>query len=614
MADSISQNAARYRELVANGRWAIQTVWRTSPYPAGGMLALLVLRSGVPAGLALVARGLVNAAVGAMQAGATTLGPLAPWLAMGLVLALIEALGSISHKLLVHRLSSDLNLKITSDILEHAAHLDLSFFEDPRMQDMITRAQGDSASRLLQFYTHSQQALMFLIQTISLVGILVILEPLVLLVVGPIAAPYMVFQWRLSKKRYQTVYDRTEKRRWTSYFMGRFTSAVAATESKLLDLAPLLIPKFQKLMREFREQDRKIHLREFTGSALFAAIATVAFYAVFVRVALRALSGALTIGDLAIFAGATTRLRSMLDNGIRAGTSAAEQSLYVANLRAFLAVRPRVEAGPGLVPSSCEGEIRVENVSFRYPGSEEWVLRGVSLTIAPGETLGIVGENGAGKTTLAKLLARLYDPDDGQILLDGVPLPELSLEYLHSRIGFMAQGAGRFEATAADNIAYGNWRELIEKREQLERIARLANVDSLIEAMPDGYDTMLGRAFGHYNLSSGQWQRIAMARTLARDASILILDEPSSNLDARAESELLETLSRLASKCTTVLISHRFSTMGIADRVVMMDRGMVVESGTHEELLAKRGHYARLFELHERHRLRVRPNGEEAAS
>jgi len=294
------------------------------------------------------------------------------------------------------------------------------------------------------------------------------------------------------------------------------------------------------------------------------------------------------------------RLRAMLDNGIRSATVAMEQSLYIENIRAFLDVQPRIKLGLGLEPESMRGGIRAENVTFRYPGSVEPVLRQICLDIEPGETVAIVGENGAGKTTLAKLIARLYDPDEGRILFDGVPVRDLSVEHLHRHISFLGQNYGRYEATVAENIAYGNWREMLEKQDQVERIARLANIDSLIEAMPEGYGTMLGRTFGQYDLSGGQWQRIAIARVLARDSAVLILDEPSSHLDVRAERELFQSLQTLAKGRTTILISHRFSTVSMADRIIVMDRGTVVESGTHAELLAEAGQYSRLYGLHRR--------------
>jgi len=590
----------RFRDLFVSVRWALEVVWETSRHVAVGLVVVTIVRGAVPAGLALAARGLINAAVDSADRNLVSLTPAVPWLALAFGITMAEALGSLANKLFAERLHDDINLRITSDILEHASRLDLSFFENPRMQEMIARAQQDSAARFSRFFTEGQRAITQLVQAVSLTGILVVLEPLILVVVVPVALPFVLFQWRLANRRYRTEYFRSEKRRWSNYFLSRMTSPQSVAEVRLLDLAPLLVRRFRELMHEFRHQDRKLQLREFNGSSVFALLTTVAFYLVFVRVTVRVLRGSLTIGDLAIFGAAIARLRSMLDNGIRSATVAMEQSLYIENIRAFLDVQPRIKVGLGLEPKPMRGEIRVENVTFRYPGSADPSLHQVSLDIEPGETVAIVGENGAGKSTLVKLIARLYDPDEGRVLFDGVSVRDLSVEHLHRHIAFLGQDFGRYEATAAENIAYGNWREMLEKQDQVERIARLANVDSLIEAMPEGYGTMLGRTFGRYDLSGGQWQRIAIARVLARDSKLLILDEPSAHLDARAERELFQSLQMLAKGRTTILISHRFSTVSMADRIVVMDRGRVVESGTHAELLAEPGQYSRLYELHRR--------------
>jgi ABC-type multidrug transport system fused ATPase/permease subunit len=237
-------------------------------------------------------------------------------------------------------------------------------------------------------------------------------------------------------------------------------------------------------------------------------------------------------------------------------------------------------------------------VTFTYSGPNEPALKDISLYIKPGETVALVGENGAGKTTLVKLIARLYDPDEGSILFDGVDVKELSLVSLHSKISFVFQTFGRYEATVGENIAYGDLRKVMDDTEKIEQIARLAGVHNMIQAMPQGYNTMLGRIFGEYNPSEGQWQQIALARAFARHAVLLILDEPTSNLDARSEYELFSRFQEVAQGRTTILISHRFSTVSMADRILVMDKGQIVEQGTHQGLITQGGHYASLYRLH----------------
>ena len=255
-------------------------------------------------------------------------------------------------------------------------------------------------------------------------------------------------------------------------------------------------------------------------------------------------------------------------------------------------------AGSSMLSRSARAEIRFKNVSFTYPGSAEPALRDISLHIRPGETIALVGENGAGKTTLVKLLARLYDPDSGGIEFNGADLRTLSLTELHKQIGFVFQDFSRYEATAADNIAYGDWRLMTGEREKVEEIARQAGVDTMVRSMPAGYETRLGRLFGEHDLSGGQWQKLAIARAFARDASVLILDEPTASLSVHAEYDLFYSFHELSRGRTTILVSHRFSTLSIADRILVMEKGRIIENGSHQELMGRAGPYANLYRLH----------------
>ncbi len=590
------------RGLLLNAAWALKLSWSANVSLTSGVIVVSLGRAIIPAGLALTVRGLINAAVGALANNTKEITTVLPWLLLGLVLTIVEAVSQRATSLFMQRLHDDLNLRITSDVLTHAAELEVGCFEDPHVREIIERAQQSTAHHFSQFMDDSLTALTNLVQTVLLVGVLMYIEPVIVLVLGPLAFPYLLFQWRLAKKRYAVEQSRTTKRRWTGYFVSRLMSPQSVGEVKLLDLAPLLIDKFRSLMAEFRDQDRMIYVRSFLGGSVFAVFTTVAFYAVFAWIVMRALQGAMTIGDLAIFAGVTSRLRGTLEKSILSISSAMEQTLYISNLVEFLSVRPRITGTSGVIPSTTRGEIEFKDVSFAYPGSREPALSHVSLHIRPGETVALVGENGAGKTTLVKLIARLYDPDHGCIAFDGFDLRELSLAYLQSQISFVFQGFGRYEASAADNIAYGDWRRMLHNRELIERAALLAGVHSMVKGLPQGYDTMLGRMFGEYDLSGGEWQKIAVTRAFARDAALLILDEPTSNLDVRAEYELFCRFRELARGRTTILISHRFSTVSMADRILVMERGRIVESGSHQDLIAKAGTYASLYDLHQRQR------------
>jgi len=593
-------SSADIKRLLSNTWWAAKLIWATNTVLALGLVGAGLLQGVLPAGVVLFARGLVNAFVGNTSKGAEGIEAIVPWLLLGLVLALLEAINPLAQRFFVQRLHDDINLKITGEILDHAARLEIAFFEDSRLRAMIERAQQGPAEHCLKFVHDTQNALINLIQSLSLVGILVFIEPLVLVVLAPSAVPYLFFHWRLSKRYFLEEYQRTPKRRWTNYFVALLTSRNSVTEIKLLGLAPFLIEKFRFLIRQFRDHDRLLHRRSLAGSTVFAAVTTVAFYVILVRVALKALNGVLTVGDIAIFAGATSRLRFTLERAIVSVSGAMEQTLHISNIIDFLSVKPRLASDPAPADRSSQGAIEFDNVVFTYPGATQPTLRGVSLHIDPGEIVALVGENGAGKTTLVKLIARLYDPDQGRVKFDGMDLRTVSVDYLHENISFVLQEYVRYEATAMDNIAYGDWRRMMGKQQDVERAAQLAGVDDLIRSMPRGYNTMLGRLFGEYDLSGGQWQKLAIARAFARDASVLILDEPTSSLSVQAEHDLFCRFRELSRGRTTILVSHRFSTLRMADRILLMEAGRIVECGTHQQLMSNEGRYARLYRLHRR--------------
>jgi len=587
------------RRLMAKACWSFKITWSTHKPLLSGTIAAGLLQSLAPAALVLTARGLINAIVAVLNGDSNDTTALLLWLGLGLTLTLVTAVSSTANRLFTRRLQDELNLRITSDILDHAARLDLAQFEDPRFQDIIERAQQNTAQNFSQFITNALTVAVNSVQIISLIAILVAIEPTIVLLFLPIILPYMLYQWSLANTHYNLKRSRSTKRRWARYFVKLMTQQESVPEVKVLGLAPLLKRKFRSIMTEFRDQDRKLYFRGFIINVVFAVLSAVAVYVAFALVAFRVAGGGLSIGDVAVYGVAATRLRGLLENTITAMVTTIEQTLFISNLMEFYEIRSQINGRAGLVLTSMRAEIELKHVTFTYPGSKKPVLKDISLHIKPGETVAFVGENGAGKTTLAKLIARLYDPNQGSILFDGHDTRFLSLDYLHSQVCFVSQVFARYEASVADNIAYGDWRRLLHDRERIEQLARLADVHNMVEAMPQGYDTMLGRRFGEYTLSAGQWQQIALTRAFGRDAKLLILDEPTSNLDARSEFRLFRRFQELAQGRTTVLISQRFSTVSMANRIFVMDKGQIVEAGTHQELTAKGGHYANLYKLHQ---------------
>lgn len=587
--------------------WIFKLAWSTAPSLFIGIVTVSVIRSLVPAAMALATRNLINGVSAQLNGSTQESDEILLWLVVSATISLVAAIANTGNRFFAQRLQDELNLGINADILVHAAKLDFAFFEDSQARDMLYRARNNMALHCTQFLTISLSIIINVIQIISLLAILVMIQPLVVFLMVPVSFVYLIFQWRFARKRFEEEHARATRNRWTQYYVGQLTNESSVAQVKLLGLAPLFIRQFHDIMTDFRDRNRKLHFHELIGGTLFAAASVIVIYIAFAQATLSVISGELTIGDVAIFGGAIVRLRGATDSLIGWLGGLRWQGLFVSNLIEFFGTEPQMLEDGNVFPESSRGAVELQQVGFTYPGTDVPVLEDVSLRINPGETVAIVGENGSGKTTLVKLLTRLYDPGEGCVLFDQVDLRELAPGYLQSQISFVFQNFERYAASAAENIAYGDWQRLLDDQEEIERIARQTAVHPMIEAMPQGYETMLGRNFGKYTLSGGQWQRLAIARAFARNSSLLILDEPTANLDARAEFQIFSDFKKLAQGRTTILISHRFSTVSIADRILVMHEGQIIEQGTHDQLLADDGHYATLYNL-QRQRLNLSDN------
>ena len=581
-------------------RWVLGLAWDIAPGHLAGIVVTALVKSLVPAALAWVAKSLVDAITAETASGSPDAGAIVPWLAIGLALAVLDSVSTGVRTYLSRRLADNLHLAVTTNILTHAEQLDVERFEDVDTQDSLQRARAMTGNRFVTLITQAFGAISSALQVVTLTAVLVVIQPWTLLVVAVFAPAFLVVRWRLARRLYALEYNRATRRRWTDYFVDLVTRHVSVAETRLLGLSPLLIRSCRSLLAEFRDQNRAMYRANLVTAFFFTALSVGAFYALLLGITLRALEGAATLGDVAVFFGASARLQTSLQAGVDSITGLLQGSLNVSALMEFFDQRPSTRAAADPVPADWAGSITLEDVDFSYPGSSEPVLQGLSLEIPAGQTVALVGENGSGKTTLAKLVAGLYTPDRGCIRLDGRDITEIDPASLHRQIAFIFQNFSRYEATAADNIAYGDWEHILGDRPRVEEIARAAGVHEMITTMPDGYDTLLGRSFGAYDLAGGQWQKLAVARAFARPARLLILDEPTAAHDARAEYELFVRARELAHGRTTLLISHRFSTLGMADRILVMHEGQIVEQGTHDQLMRLAGRYSELYGLHQR--------------
>ena len=501
---------------------------------------------------------------------------------------------SLLDALLSERFSNETSVRL----MEHAATLDLEDFEDSELQDRLERARRQAAGRsslIGQLFNQAQDV----VTVASFAAGLLVYAPWLIAFLAIALLPAFIGEAHFNAQSYSLNYARTPERRELDYVRQTGASAETAKEVKIFGLNAFLIARYRALSASFFAANRAIALRRAGWGSLLSAIGTIAYYVAYAYIVWRTIHGDFSIGDLTFLAGSFRRLRNLLENLLMGFSQVAGQALYLDDLFSFFEIQPEIvpPPHPRPFPVPIRSGFAFENVGFRYPGAERWAVRGLTFTLRAGEILALVGENGAGKTTVVKLLARLYDPDEGRILLDGHDLREYDLFEIRANIGVIFQDFVRYHFTAADNIAVGR----IEARHDRARIVAAAErslADEVIRKLPQGYDQMIGKRFRTgIDLSGGEWQKVAIARAYMRDAQLLILDEPTAALDARSEFEVFKRFKELSLGKTVVLISHRFSSVRMADRIVVLVDGAVEAMGTHAELLEQRGRYAELFEL-----------------
>ena len=598
-------------------RWAalrnigpfLRMVWRASPGLLLITLTLRVIRAVLPVAALWFGKLIIDEVVrlSALSDGPATLSGwatsgeitlLAVYVGAEFALAVLSDLLSRIGGLVDSLLSERLTMSSSIRLMEHAATLDLEDFEDAEFQDKLERARRQSSGRM-PLLSQLMGQIQDVLTVVTFAGGLVVFNPWLIVLLLVALIPAFLGEAHFNAQSYTLDFRRTPERRELDYVRQTAASAETAKEVKIFGLNAFLIDRFRVLSQSFYASNRQIAQQRALWGAVFTSVGTVGYYLAYAWIIGSTLTGTLTIGDLTFLAGSFRRLRTLLEGLLVSFSSTAAQALYLDDLFGFFEVTAEIRspATPLPMPVPIRRGFVFEDVGFRYPGAERWAVRHLSFTLQAGETLALVGENGAGKTTLVKLLTRLYDPDEGRITLDGRDLRDYDLDALRGAMGVIFQDFVRYNLTAGDNIAVGR----IAARDDHARIARAASsslADAVIEGLPEGYDQMIGKRFRNgVELSGGEWQKLAIARAYMRDAQVLVLDEPTAALDARSEFEVFQRFKELSAGKTAVLISHRFSSVRMADRILVLSGGKVEASGTHAELLAQKGRYAELFEL-----------------
>jgi ATP-binding cassette, subfamily B, bacterial len=576
----------------------LKIVWRSGPLVVTMGLVLRLFASLLPIALLWIAKLIIDSIVHAV-ASHQPVGRGFWWLvAAEFGLAVLGSFLGRTIDYFDALLADKYTRHVSIEVMKHAAALDLATYEDPVFYDRLERARVQATDRLGMIQSIGR-LVQQVITAVSLSVSIIVFSPwlLLLLILGVI--PAFLGESHFAFLGYATNFRQTPIRRQLDYLRVLGGSREAAKELKLFGLKEFLIERFTRLSDQIYRENIGLARRRLIAGAFLSMIGTAGYYSAYVFIVWRTIHGVLTIGELTFLSGAIVQASGNIQQIFSTLASIADQALFLTDLLAFFEMRPTIFSKPNALPAPrpIVRGFEFRNVSFRYPGSSRLVLSGLNFQLRPGERVALVGENGQGKTTIVKLMTRLYDPLEGQILLDGIDLREYSLEDLYREIGVIFQDFMRYEMTARENIAVGQI-ETLARLEPLQEAARKSMAAPVIERLHFRYEQVLGRRFeGGVDLSGGEWQKVALARAYLRNAQILILDEPTAALDARSEFEVFRRFSELTTGKTALFISHRFSTVRMADRVVVLENGKITEDGSHEELANLGGRYAEMFEL-----------------
>jgi ATP-binding cassette subfamily B protein len=577
-------------------RRTLALVWRSSPGMTVTLAAVTLVGAGAPLGVAYVGKRIVDAVVEGSRADTLR------WVLCELALILGQALTSRALQLVRSILGSRLGIDINVAILEKALTLELADFEDPEFYDRLTRARREASSRPISLLTEAFFLVQNLLTLLGYVVMLVKFSGWAVLALVVATVPATIAEMRFSKLAFRIRNWRSPDSRRLIYLEYVLANDEHAKEVKLFGLGPLLLGRYKTLAEAFHDEDRRLAMKRAAVTQLLSFLGSGAFYGAYAVMALAAAARMISLGTMTLYVVAFRQGQQSFQSVLSSIGSIYEHNLYMSNLFLYLgeerkrpALPPKTEKK---VAASAGDAIVFEDVGFRYPDQERWVLRHIDLRVPVGQSLALVGENGAGKTTLIKLLTRLYRPSEGRIFLFGRDLNDWDEDELRAHFGVVFQDFNQYQLKMRENVGLGSVPHL-DDEPRIERAVELGGASEVVKALPSGLDTPLGRWFANgTELSGGQWQKVALSRALMRnEADVLILDEPTAALDAQAEHAVFERFRKLAEGRTTIVISHRFPTVRMADRILVLEQGQITESGTHAELVAAGKTYAKLFAL-----------------
>ncbi len=598
----IPSSAADFRNYKKAFVWTVRQLWGCSSRLTLSLLGSSLINSFIPA-LSTLAIGLLIQSLSTddVMSGAldfTLASPPGFWISVVILLFLLGTFLDELVQFFSSRLSDELAVHVQSKLYSHAADMELPFFEDASSLDKVFRFRA-SVNR--GFLAPVMGAINFssgMIQTVSLLGLMIWYAPVPALLLLVSAIPVAAVQIILTRQRFELEVQTTRRKRWVTYVSELITDPNTVPTIKIFGLATTLLRRFSRVQDEINVERSILHRRR----VRWVMSATGVFFAAFLGVMLWMVHqmsvGALTGAALATFGLASFRARNAVWRVINSANMALDATLIINHILDFLETEPGISTTGTPGTQGTKGTIVLDSVTFRYPRQEIPVIKDLSLTIPKGQTVAVVGQNGAGKSTLMKLLCRLYDVETGSISLDGADIRTVPLETLYRRFSLVQQWPVQFEATVRENLAYGDWQKYGSSPNDLGNDLHAGYLPAFVSSLPNGLDTVVGRAFSDMTLSGGQWQQLAITRALLRRDAILILDEPTANLDALSEKTLFERICTQAKDQSIILVSHRFSTVRMVDRIIVLDDGAVVEDGSHEALMEKDGLYAHMYKVY----------------